>query len=71
MTSAARSHRELAYADLSRDILLSLGEFNDNLARLIRQELDESQLEMRDLAAEYENGPIDQPLRRAMSSCGG
>jgi len=54
--------RELVYAGMRNELLLGLGEYNDRLAAVIRQELDDSQVEMRELAAEYRDGPIDQPL---------
>lgn len=54
--------RELAYSGMRQELLLRLGEFNDELADAIAQELEDSQVEMRELADEYRRGPTDQPL---------
>lgn len=55
--------RELVYADIRNDLLLKLGEFNDELAAAIAEELEASQVEMRELADDYQRGPTDQPLQ--------
>lgn len=56
--------RELAYADMRKELLLLLGTFNDELEASIRRELEDSQVEMRELADSYQRGPTDQPLER-------